>query len=319
MIPMNDTHRVLVLGGAHIDRRGRIFGELVSGASNPGRFIVEPGGGGFNAARNLGLLGISVRMISPRGGDADGERVGDAAAACGVNDTPFVFLDRQTPSYTAILSEDGNLVVALADMDLYRAFSPRRLKVRAVREAFAETHWVLCDANLPEATIAAIATLARDLGKPLAAIAISPAKAVRLKGSLALFDYVFMNEAEARALCGNTPDNAEAWPSLLRSAGLRGGVITRGSKPFFAFDDAGTFSLVPPPVEQLVDVTGAGDALAAGTLSALLEGQPLAEALRRGAGLAAITLSSPNAVAADVNPNRLETMVGLVAQANFLA
>lgn len=319
MVSMNDTHRVLVLGGAHIDRRGRIFGETIPGASNPGHFIVEPGGGGFNAARNLGLLDVPVRMIAPRGGDADGETVAEAAAACGVDDHPFVFLDRQTPSYTAILSHDGNLVVALADMELYQAFSPRRLQVRAVRDAVAGTDWMLCDANLPELTIAAIAALARDLSKPLAAIAISPAKVVRLKGSLSLFNHIFMNEAEAQALCGERPDNAEAWPELLRDAGLRSGVITRGSKPVVAFDESGAFTLAPPPLERLVDVTGAGDALAAGTLSGLLDGLPLAEALRRGIALAAITLSSPHAVAPEVNRARLETMVGLVAQACHLA
>ena len=319
MVPMNDTHRVLVLGGAHIDRRGRIFGETVPGASNPGHFIVEPGGGGFNAARNLGLLGIPVRMISPRGGDADGEAVADAAAACNVDDQPFVFLDRQTPSYTAILSHDGNLVVALADMELYQAFSPRRLRVRAVREAIAAADWLLCDANLPELTIAAIAAQARDLGKSLAAIAISPAKVARLKGSLPLFSHIFMNEAEAYALCGEMPDSAEAWPALLRDAGLRSGVITRSAEPIIAFDGSGAFTLAPAPVERLVDVTGAGDALAAGTLSGLLEDLPLAEALKRGAALAALTLSSSHAVAPEVNRERLETMVGLVAQARHLA
>jgi sugar/nucleoside kinase (ribokinase family) len=69
----------------------------------------------------------------------------------------------------------------------------------------------------------------------------------------------------------------------------------------------------------LVDVTGAGDALAAGTLSGLLEDLPLAEALKRGAALAALTLSSSHAVAPEVNRERLETMVGLVAQARHLA
>ena len=117
----------LVLGGAHVDRRGRIVGETAPGASNPGRWFVEAGGGGFNAARNLARLGHRVRLISPRGGDSEGALVEAAALAAGVEDTPFTFLDRTTPSYTAILERDGNLVVALADMDLYRYFTPRRL------------------------------------------------------------------------------------------------------------------------------------------------------------------------------------------------
>jgi sugar/nucleoside kinase (ribokinase family) len=108
--------KILVLGGAHIDRRGRIAGETAPGASNPGSWFEEPGGGGFNAARNLARLGFDVTMISPRGGDPIGEMVSEAADFAGISDRPFVFLDRKTPSYTAIIEKDGNLVIALADM-----------------------------------------------------------------------------------------------------------------------------------------------------------------------------------------------------------
>ena len=76
--------KILVLGGAHIDRRGRIFGETAPGASNPGAWFEEPGGGGFNAARNLSRLGFDVRLISPRGGDPSGEMVAEAASQAGI-------------------------------------------------------------------------------------------------------------------------------------------------------------------------------------------------------------------------------------------
>ncbi len=310
---------VLVLGGAHMDRRGRIEGDTLPGASNPGRFMSEPGGGGFNAARNLGQLGLAVRLVSPRGGDADGEAVAEAAAACGVDDRPFIFLDRQTPSYTAILAEDGNLVIALADMELYRLFSPRRLKVRSVREAFAQADLVLCDANLPEETLTAIGEIAARLGKRLAGIAISPAKAVRLKGALPAYETVFMNEAEARVLAGETAQRPEDWPRLLRRAGLAGGVITRGAREIIGFDRSETILLTPPPVEKLGDVTGAGDAFAAGVLAARLRGLPLGEALRRGAALSALTVASPHAVVPGLTNERLETMVGLVPPVRTLA
>ena len=172
--------KILVLGGAHIDRRGMIETETAPGASNPGSWMEEAGGGGFNAARNLSRLGFQVRIIAPRGGDVTGEAVAEAARQAGVEDTPFTFLDRRTPSYTAILERDGNLVIALADMDLYKLFTPRRLKVRAVREAITASDILLCDANLPEDTLAALGLVARACEKPLAAIAISPAKACLL-------------------------------------------------------------------------------------------------------------------------------------------
>lgn len=311
--------KILVLGGAHIDRRGMIETETAPGASNPGSWMEEAGGGGFNAARNLSRLGFQVRIIAPRGGDATGEAVAEAARQAGVEDTPFTFLNRRTPSYTAILERDGNLVIALADMDLYKLFTPRRLKIRAVREAITASDILLCDANLPEDTLTALGLVARACEKPLAAIAISPAKAVKLKAALGDIDILFMNEAEARALTGETTANVRDWPDILRKAGLAGGVVTRGASEVVAFSRTETAILHPPLIREVKDVTGAGDAMASGYLAAIAEGKTIAEALRQGAAAAAITVQSPFATSQDLSKDSVEAMLGLVPQAEILA
>ncbi|MCZ7858708.1 MULTISPECIES: carbohydrate kinase family protein [Agrobacterium] len=311
--------KILVLGGAHIDRRGMIETETAPGASNPGSWMEEAGGGGFNAARNLSRLGFQVRIIAPRGGDVTGEAVAEAARQAGVEDTPFTFLDRRTPSYTAILERDGNLVIALADMDLYKLFTPRRLKIRAVREAITTSDILLCDANLPEDTLTALGLIARTCEKPLAAIAISPAKAVKLKAALGDIDILFMNEAEARALTGETAANVRDWPDILRKAGLSGGVVTRGASEVVAFNGTGKAILHPPLIREVKDVTGAGDAMASGYLAAIAEGETISEALRRGAAAAAITVQSPFATSQDLSKDSVDAMLGLVPQAEMLA
>lgn len=311
--------KILVLGGAHIDRRGRIFGDTAPGASNPGAWFEEPGGGGFNAARNLARLGFDVRLISPRGGDPSGEMVAEAANHAGIDDKPFVFLDRKTPSYTAILERDGNLVIALADMELYKLFVPRRLAIRSIRDAFEATDLILCDANLPADTLSSIAMRAATHDKPLAAIAISPAKVVRLKPCLAGIDHLFLNEAEAAALTESRPDDPRDWVVELRALGLKSGVITRGKRELIAFSGDATISLQPPIVDNVADVTGAGDLLAAGVLSALLAGHDLGEAVRHGTAAAAITVQSPFATAENLSPALLKAMLALVPQAVILS
>ncbi len=313
------TKKILVLGGAHIDRRGRIFGETAPGASNPGAWFEEAGGGGFNAARNLARLGFDVRLISPRGGDPAGEMVAEAARHAGVDDRPFVFLDRKTPSYTAIIERDGNLVIALADMELYKLFGPRRLMIRAVRDAFDEADLILCDANLPPETLAAIAKKASSCGKPLAAIAISPAKVVRLRSCLAEIDHLFLNEAEAAALTESRPEDPRQWVEQLRAIGLKGGVITRGQREAIAFTASEAISLQPPLVDDVADVTGAGDSLAAGVLSGLLGGLGLAQAIRHGAAAAAITVQSQMATAENLSQDLLKTTLSLVPEAKILS
>lgn len=310
---------ILVMGGAHVDRRGRIAGETAPGASNPGAWFVEAGGGAFNAARNLARLGRTVRLVSPRGGDADGAIVAAAAEAAGVEDTPFTFLDRATPSYTAIIERDGNLVIALADMELYRLFSPRRLQQRAMREAVAAAGLILTDANLPAETLAAMAAAARAAGVPIAGIAISPAKVPRFAASLSALAFLFMNEAEARTLAGVAPEDPADWPKALRAAGLCAGVVTRGGRGVVAFDAEKAVLVTPPQAPALADVTGAGDSLASGFLDAWMAGHDIGEALRHGVAAAAITVRSPLAVAEEMSQAALQAALSLVPEAEGMA
>ena len=199
---------ILVLGGAHIDRRGRISGETVPGASQSRHLE----GGSRRRRASIARAaspgsGIAVTLISPRGGDAEGEAVAAAAESAGVIDRPFTFLDRRTPSYTAIMERDGNLVIALADMDLYRFFSPGGCAVRQVRDQFDDAAFILTDANLPAETLGGA-----DRSGRRAEACRSPQSAFRRQRSCGSricstgIDYLFMNEAEARALTGETPD-----------------------------------------------------------------------------------------------------------------
>lgn len=309
---------ILVLGGAHIDRRGRISGETVPGASNPGTWIEEPGGGAFNAARALSRLGLDIAMITPRGGDGLGERVGEAARDAGIDDRPFTFLDRATPSYTAILERDGNLVIGFADMELYRLFTPRRLQIKAVRAAFEDAKSVLVDANLPAETLAAIAARARQLNRPLAAIAISPAKVGHYASCLEGLDYLFLNRAEAAVVAAAEADHPSKWPDLLRKAGLKGGVVTHGAGPVVAFAGMEAWILQPPPLAAIADVTGAGDSLAAGVLFGLSRRQDLGQALRHGVALAGLTLLSPHATVENLDADMLATALRQVPQPSRL-
>lgn len=309
---------ILVLGGAHIDRRGRISGTTAYGASNPGTWKEEAGGGAFNCARSLARLGHAVTMVSPRGGDAEGDAVAAAAAAAGVIDRPFTFLDRRTPSYTAIMEGDGNLVIALADMDLYRLFGPRRLAVRQVRDLLDTAGFLLTDANLPPETLAAIAAVARDRGIALAGIGISPAKVVRFSELLASVGWLFMNEAEARALTGETPADHRAWPAIMRQAGLDGGAITRGGRELVAWDVSGSAYMTPPPLERIGDVTGAGDGFAAGFLHARLNGGTLGDAVAHGAASARLALASEMATAEELTRELLTGTLALVPAAEIV-
>ncbi|MEQ8479204.1 MAG: carbohydrate kinase family protein [Hoeflea sp.] len=301
--------RILAIGGAHIDRTGRLDAPHHAGASNPGRWVSEPGGGAFNAARNLARLGHHVTLVSPRGGDAAADQVAEAAEAAGIVDCPLTFLDRATPSYTAILEPDGNLVTALADMALYDIIPARRLMSARMRARIAASDLVLADANLPQDALTALTHETGTQGVPMAAIAVSPAKVVRWKASLSALTLLAMNTAEAAALArgseGGGDDVPGAWLPALRATGLGSGLVSAGAGPVHAYAGETALSFVPPPLSEIVDVTGAGDALLSGYLDAWLNGKPVEACLISGIALARLTTATAGPVRQDLTGERL--------------
>ena len=109
---------VLIIGGAHIDRKGAMETDYIIGASIPGTIEEVVGGGAFNVAANLSRLGSEVTFISPRADDTNSIKVANAIKPLSISDNP-VICGGSTPSYTALIDRHGELVAALADMKLY--------------------------------------------------------------------------------------------------------------------------------------------------------------------------------------------------------
>ncbi|MEM5472504.1 PfkB family carbohydrate kinase [Hoeflea sp. AS60] len=301
--------RILAIGGAHIDRKGWLSSPHKTGASNPGHWETEAGGGAFNAARNLARLGHQVALVAPRGGDAAADLVARAAEDAGIEDCPLTFLDRTTPSYSAILEPNGNLVTALADMALYNQVPARRLLSSRLRKRLAAADLLLADSNLPESALVALADAASDFDVPLAVIAVSPAKVVRWRTSFSKISCLAMNTAEAAALTGTDVQTPEQWLTLLTRSGLRGGLVSAGAGAVAAFatDRSGThtITLLPPGLDSLQDVIGAGDALASGYLDGLLSGGAIEVNLTRGIALARLTAGIRGPVRPDLSRDLL--------------
>jgi pseudouridine kinase len=305
--------KILAAGGAHVDRRGRMTSDFVAGASIPGVMREDIGGGAFNALRAAVRRGARGSMLSVRGGDAAGDAVAKAFREAGVADCSAVFLDRSTPSYTALLDRSGDVVAALADMQLYEIAFPKQLRRAKLREEIAAADAVLCDANIPAAGLQRLAQLCQ--GKPLFAIAISPAKAARLAAVLPALRCLFMNRREAAVLAGGSADDGIAdIVEGLRARGLNCGVVTQGNEAVIAFDAETAFSLTPPAPPVVADVTGAGDAMAGAMTVALLDGMDLGAALREGVAAALLAIASPTAAPAFSRQEFAKTLA-LVAHA----
>ena len=289
--------RLLGIGGAHIDRRGMMREPFIAGASIPGSMMEEPGGGVFNALRVAVQFGVNASLISVRGGDAAGDSVAAAAKRSGLEDLSSTFLDRNTASYTALLTKDGDVVAALADMDIYETALPRQITRRATREAIAACDAILTDANMPEAAIQKLLALTGN--KPVFAMAISPAKAVRLCPVLTKLAGLFLNRREALAILRHEPTDTCPLTDLaagLIALGLTRAILSDGGAPVCVINQGAVQSITPPTPSRIVDVTGAGDAMAGATLAAFMKGDAWEVAAAKGLEAAKVTVESPLAV-----------------------
>lgn len=307
--------QLLVSGGAHLDRRGRFTSAYSPGCSNPGRIYEEIGGAAFNAARAARRRGIAVRLVSVRGGDAAGEQVAVVIQIAGIEDLSGIFLDRSTPSYTAFLDADGDLIIGLADMNLYERGFLRQIRRRKIRDLAKQANAILVDANMPADAIEKLSQFAS--GKPFYVIGVSPAKVTRLRSVLRHISCLFMNRQEACSLAGlplNTPSFDAA--RKLVSMKLKAAVITSGGAPTLFFDQASLFEIAPPVVSHIEDVTGAGDALAGTAIAGLMNGLSLGDALREGLAAAMLAIRSTKA-APDLDHAAFQAALAQIPQSRF--
>ncbi len=303
---------VTVFGGVTLDRVARSAAQPVLGASNPGTVRRLAGGVGFNVATVLARLGLPTRMVSAVGDDTDGNAVLAAAEAVGMDATAIARVSgKDTAGYHATFDDRGNLIIGIADMKICEAITPAAV-VHAANASPPGDLWVV-DANLPEETLAFLAAEAAAAQRPVAALTVSPAKAVRLEPILDLLTLLFTNRKEAATLLGFDPDDPSLSVPRLASelAGRRSTrvVVTSGSEPLAAAAHGEVRSYAPLRV-AVSAVNGAGDSFAAGAILGLGEGHSLHDALRFGLAAAAMTLEAGSIIAAPFSPDALAERIG---------
>lgn len=299
--------RIVCFGGAAIDRGYRLARPAVAGTSNPAA-IVAFGHGGVarNVAETLARLGLATELVTAVGDDSAGREVLAMLETLGIEtEAGRIVHAAATAHYLAITDPDGDLVIGIAAMDVLDTLDADLVGLAAPRLARAD--WVFAECNGTGGALAELAALRRRSPFRLAVDAVSTAKALRLPDDLAGVDVLFLNLDEASAALGEPVPararDAETACRLARSLRERGAaavVLTRGADGAVVSMGDERPIVLPASPATVVDVTGAGDALVAGTLSRLAYGAGLAEAVRFGGALAALTLETPSSVRTDL-------------------
>lgn len=294
---------ITVVGGVNMDIGGRPFESPVMQDSNPGVVGMSLGGVGRNIAHNMSLLGVDTRMVTVFGDDLNAQKI---AASCGelgidISQSPIIPGGR-TSTYLFITDEQGDMALAVSDMDIYRHLTPQMLAQR--QKLLSNSQVIVIDTNIPEESIA---WLAENVRVPIFADPVSTAKAEKLRPVLGKLHTLKPNRLEAELLSGvkiTDEDSLNRAADALLSTGLHQVFISLGGDGVFAADQSGRCHLPVLPA-TMVNTTGCGDAFMAAIAWAYLEGTDLEGTAKAGLAASAIAMEG----AETINPAMSEQAV----------
>ena len=280
----------VVVGGVNMDIGGRAYAPLVAQDSNPGQVRMSLGGVGRNIAHNLSLLGTEVKLLTAFGDDVSAQKLAASCGELGIDISHALQVPgAATSTYLFIAGPDGDMELALSDMDIYRHVTPAYLNARSALLHSAQL--IILDTNIPEESIRWLAENARV---PIFADPVSTAKAEKL-GKLHTLK---PNRIEAELLSGvaiTDEDSLRRCGDALLETGLRRVFISLGGDGVYAADHHGSCH-IPCLPGKMVNTTGCGDAFMAAIAWAYLEGTDLENTARAGLAASAIAMESEETI-----------------------
>ncbi|GGB37560.1 carbohydrate kinase [Roseibium aquae] len=295
---------VYCFGAVHMDTIAHARELVRPDTSTPARLTSTPGGVASNVARALVPLGVQSHLFGACGEDATGHSLADALWRSGVQAHLIKRPGHATGRYIAFHDPDGTLAAACVDDEVLET-APADLFDDLFQTAAAGQHSALwfADANMPAALLARVAEMAPQ--GSLVLDGVSRAKVRRLRPVLQQAELVFLNRSEATVLVEDALNaRSDRLPDIplrdladgVMELGPRSVVITLGGGGLFLAQDEHR-TRVSALKADVVDTTGAGDALIAGTIAGIARTLPLDMAVRAGQQAARLTLEHTGSVA----------------------
>ncbi|MDD6022891.1 MAG: PfkB family carbohydrate kinase [Oscillospiraceae bacterium] len=300
---------VVVVGGVNMDIGGCSDAALIPRDSNPGQVRMSVGGVGRNIAHNISLLGMDARMLSAIGDDINGEKIAASCTAAGLDFSRVrTVRGGATSTYLFITGPEGDMELAVSDMEICKQISPEYLERNL--NLMNSAQLVVVDTNLPQETLQFIA---EHVTQPIFADPVSVTKAEKLRPILGKLHTLKPNLIEAELLSGvkiTSKEDLERAADVLLSTGLHRVFISLGGNGVFAADHREKL-ILPCIKAQMRNATGAGDAFVAGLVWAYLQGSDLKTSTLAGSAAAAIAIEGIHTINEDLSEKNLITRMNM--------
>ncbi len=310
---------LLALGTAALDIKARLARAPLPTTDVPGQITLKPGGVARNIAENLARLNVPIVFAGIMGDDPQARVLIELSRAAGLSVQPLprsvpapddllrLKLPAVLPTATldVILGPDNRQIAGAFSGDILDALQPSDLD--QLRDSIDSAPVIICDGGLPADVLLRL----REMLPEEAFFYCNPgsvALAPRLIPLLDRLDLITCNHLEAQTLTQTKIDSPAKLISaalILVKQGVRRAVVTFGSRGL-AYADEERSLYQPARPARLVDATGAGDALAAAMIEALLRDEPIGVCLQRGLAAAALTCEAEDTVAPSMSLGSLQ-------------
>ena len=242
----------------------------------------------------MSLMGLDVRLLSAYGDDINGERVAASCSELGIDLSNALRVSgASTSTYLYITDPDGEMALAVSDMEVCKKITPEYLSKNLALLQNAQV--VVADANIPQESLE---FLADNLFVPLFVDPVSTVKAEKVRKILPKIHTLKPNKIEAELLSGvkiENEEDAEKAAKALIEKGVRRVFISMGSKGVFAATAKESLwhGIIPG---KMVNTTGCGDAFMGALVWAYLEGMNLEDTAAAGLAAGSIAMESDETI-----------------------
>ena len=264
------SKQVFVVGGAAVDITGRPDTICRLRDSNLGVVRIAPGGVGKNIAKRLTAYeDVQVELVTAIGKGYHAQMIQNDCEKNNVKLTHTLAFDEHTGTFLCVLDEDGDLQVGISDMKVLEHITPQYCK--SLLKTLNAADIVVLDSNLTPETLD---YLTNNVTAPIFYDPVSCAKATRIGGNIGKCYAIKPNRYEATFLAGKSCDTvrgvyrASDW---FLEQGVQRVFISLGPEGVF-WADANGNGVLSSECDEVVDTTGAGDAMSAAIVHGCLTG-----------------------------------------------
>lgn len=296
---MNEKY-ILVLGASVVDIFGFCDNKYASRDSIPGRIKMTFGGVCRNIAENLARMEVKTKFISVLGDDEIGREMIEHSRYIGYDMSESLILkDKRTPTYLAVLDENGEMVSGINDMSSINRLDIEYIKSKS--DVIKKAEYVFLDADNPtnlEFLLTNYSNETKFILDP-----ISANKTEKILPLIGGFHTIKPNKLEAEVIAGMPIKNDNDLLKVaekIHALGVKNLFITLDKEGVF-YSNGEVQGLLKSLNPEVRNVTGAGDSFVAGIGYGYTKGLSIDEIAKVATTMAFITISNHETIHPDLS------------------